>query len=98
MEEGVFGEWLKTPGDVVRAGDMLFVVEGEKAAHEIESFASATTAGIGIRVVRDHRQGFAWAGSLEPDVVAETLTDARDNAAFAEPDDWVGLAEPDGSA
>ena len=40
MEEGVFGEWLKTPGDVVRAGDMLFVLEGEKAAHEIESFDS----------------------------------------------------------
>ena len=65
-------------------------------AGQVESFASATTAGIGIRVVRDHRQGFAWAGSLEPDVVAEALTDARDNAAFAEPDDWVGLAEPDG--
>jgi PmbA protein len=65
---------------------------------EIESFSSATTAGIGIRVVRDHRQGFAWAGTLDPGVVAETLADARDNASFAEPDEWVGLAEPDGVA
>jgi PmbA protein len=65
---------------------------------EVESFSSATTAGIGIRVVRDHRQGFAWAGSLDPDVVAATLADARDNAAFAQPDEWVGLAEPDGVA
>ncbi len=65
-------------------------------AGDVESFSSASTAGIGIRVVRDHRQGFAWAGSLEPDVVTETLADARDNAAFAEPDEWVGLAEPDG--
>ncbi len=38
MEEGVFGEWLKTHGEAVRAGDMLFLLEGEKAAHEIESF------------------------------------------------------------
>lgn len=38
MEEGVFAEWLKAPGEMVRAGDMLFLLEGEKAAHEIESF------------------------------------------------------------
>lgn len=40
MEEGVFGEWLKAPGDSVRAGEMLYVLEGEKAAQEIESFES----------------------------------------------------------
>lgn len=40
MEEGVFAEWLKTPGDFVRAGDMLFLLEGEKAATEIESLDS----------------------------------------------------------
>ena len=38
MEEGVFGEWLKAPGELVRAGDMIFLLEGEKAAQEIESF------------------------------------------------------------
>jgi len=38
MEEGVFSEWLKRAGEWVRAGDMLFVLEGEKAAQEIESF------------------------------------------------------------
>src|SRR5690606_12707191 len=53
---------------------------------------------VGIRVVRDHRQGFAWAGSLDADVIAETLAEARDNAAFAQPDEWVGLADPDGVA
>jgi len=66
--------------------------------HDIESFTSATSAGIGVRVVRDHRQGFAWAGSLDPEVVADALREARDNAAFAEPDEWVGLAQPDGVA
>lgn len=77
---------------VARSGHTSVRVHGG----EVESFSSATTAGIGIRVVRDHRQGFAWAGSLDHEVIAETLVDARDNAAFAEPDEWVGLAEPDG--
>ncbi len=40
MEEGVFGEWLKSPGEYVRAGEMVFMLEGEKAAQEIESFDS----------------------------------------------------------
>lgn len=38
MEEGVLVEWLKTPGELVRAGDMIFELEGEKASQEIESF------------------------------------------------------------
>jgi PmbA protein len=63
---------------------------------EVESFTSAESAGVGIRVVQDHRVGFASAGSLDPDVVAEVLADARDNAAFAEVDEWAGVAEPDG--
>lgn len=64
----------------------------------IESFTSATSRGIGVRVVRDHRQGFAYAGTLDPDAIAEALAEARDNAKFAEPEEWVGLAEPDGVA
>ena len=65
---------------------------------EVESLSSAESAGIGIRVVSASRQGFAYAGSLDPEVVAETLEEARDNAGFASPDEWVGLAEPDGVA
>jgi PmbA protein len=63
---------------------------------EIESLTQATTAGIGVRVVQGGRQGFAYAGSLDPEVIAEVLAEARDNAAYAQPEDWVGLAEPDG--
>ncbi len=63
---------------------------------EVESFTSATSAGIGIRVIQDGRVGFAHAGSLDEDVMSETLAEARDNRAFAEPDEWVALSEPDG--
>ena len=65
---------------------------------DVEQLASATSAGIGVRVISDHRQGFAYAGSLDEDVLAETLAEARDNATFATPDEWLGLAEPDGIA
>jgi PmbA protein len=61
---------------------------------EVESLSVAEVSGVGIRVVADHRQGYAWAGSLDDDVVAETLADARDNASFGEPDDEFGLATP----
>jgi PmbA protein len=62
----------------------------------IESLTRATSAGIGVRVIEDRRQGFAWAGSLDDDVVADVLAEARDNVGYAQPEPWVGLAEPDG--
>jgi PmbA protein len=77
--------------------------ENEIRAYEgaVESLTSADSSGVGIRVLRqsdgDGRQvGFAWAGSLEPAVVAATLEDARDNARYATPDPDVVLAAPDG--
>ncbi len=63
---------------------------------DVESLTSATSAGVGVRVVADHRLGFAWAGSLDEEVVAETFAEARDNARFATPDEHVRLASPDG--
>lgn len=65
---------------------------------EIESLASATSAGVGVRVIAGQRQGFAYAGTLDDDALAETLAEARDNVRFATPDPYVGLAEPDGVA
>ena len=65
---------------------------------EVESLTSATSAGIGIRMVVDHRLGVAWAGSLDPAVLEETVAEARDNAVYATPDEHVQLAVPDGVA
>lgn len=63
---------------------------------EVEAFTSAESSGIGVRVVRDQRQGFAYAGTLDEPVAVETLAEARDNAAFGERDACFGLAAPDG--
>jgi PmbA protein len=63
---------------------------------EIESLSSSASAGVGVRSVTGGRQGFAYAGSLDEAVVADTLAEARDNSSFVTPDEHVGLAEPDG--
>ena len=72
---------------------------------QVESLTSADSSGVGIRVLLDgdgpdaeptgSRVGFAWAGSLDPDVIAATLADARDNARFATPDPDLVFASPD---
>ncbi len=63
---------------------------------DVESLSVAESAGVGIRVISGSRQGFAYAGSLDDEVVAETLEEARDNAGFGTPDEHLGLASPDG--
>ena len=62
---------------------------------EVESLTQASSGGVGVRVVLDHRQGFAYAGTLDERVVLEALAEARDNARYGEPDEFNGLAEPD---
>jgi PmbA protein len=65
---------------------------------EIEHFVSAQSEGIGIRVIRDGRTGFAYAGTLDQMAIADVLAEARDNVEFGTPDEWAGLAEADGVA
>ncbi len=88
--------------DQARPGEELEVyasrgVETDVRAYdgEIEQLSSAASAGVGIRVVSAQRQGFAYAGTLDEEAIAETLAEARDNATFATPDEHLGLARPD---
>jgi PmbA protein len=90
--------WARSGEDIE-----VYVARGDETeiraySGEVESLTSATSAGIGVRVVVDHRLGFAWAGSLDPSVLEETLAEARDNASFATADEHVQLAVPDGMA
>ena len=48
MEEGILDEWIKQDGDEVAPGDIIFVVESDKALQEIEAF----DAGI-LRIAPD---------------------------------------------
>lgn len=65
---------------------------------DVEHFVSAQSEGIGIRVIKDGRTGFAYAGTLDEAAIVEVLAEARDNVAFGTVDEWAGLAEPDGVA
>jgi PmbA protein len=65
---------------------------------EVEQFTSAESEGVGVRVIRDGRTGFAYAGTLDDSVIGEVLAEARDNVQFGTPDEWAALAEPDGVA
>mgnify|MGYP003334013591 FL=1 len=63
---------------------------------ELEHFVSAQSAGVGIRVIKDGRTGVAYAGTLDEAAISEVLADARDNVQFGNPDEFAGLATPDG--
>lgn len=65
---------------------------------KIENLSKSQSSGVGIRVVSDNRQGFAWAGTLDQSAVDFALEEARDNASFATPDEFLGLGRPDGVA
>ena len=63
---------------------------------QIEQLISAQSEGNGVRVIRDGRVGFAYAGLLDGTVIDDVLAEARDNASFGTFDEHQGLAEPDG--
>jgi len=63
---------------------------------QVESVRSGMSEGVGIRVIVNGQQGFATAGSLDHQVLAHVLEEARGNLQFAESDPDQGLAEPDG--
>jgi PmbA protein len=69
---------------------------------DIEDLTSASSAGIGVRVLLDGpggaRVGTAWAGSLDDEAVRGALRDARDNVQFATEDEYLAFARPDGVA
>jgi PmbA protein len=87
------------PGEQVEA----FVSRGGETEVRIyqgavEHFVSAQSEGIGIRIIRDGRTGFAYAGTLDESAIAEVLAEARDNVQFGTIDEFAGLAEADGVA
>ncbi|WP_036329656.1 biotin/lipoyl-containing protein, partial [Microbispora sp. ATCC PTA-5024] len=54
MESGTVAEWLVKPGDQIRRGDVIAVIDTDKAMIEVESFHTGTVedllVGTGRRV------------------------------------------------
>jgi len=57
-------------------------------AGRVESFTSAETRGVGVRIVVDGRVGYAYAADPSLDEVGALVESARQSAAFAEPDEF----------
>jgi PmbA protein len=88
---------MACPGEQVEAYVARSTSTSVKAyCGEVESLTQASSGGVGVRVIVDHREGFAYAGTLDEAVVLDALAEARDNATFGEPDEFNGLATPDG--
>lgn len=63
---------------------------------DVETLSSARTRGVGVRVLREGRFGYAYSADLSEPALAETLEQARTNATVATPDDANRLPDPDG--
>jgi PmbA protein len=86
-----------TPGEQIEAFVARYQDTSVRVYNgEVEHLTSARSEGIGVRVIRDGRTGFAYAGTLEADAVVDVLAEARDNVSFGTPDEHAGLAVPDG--
>jgi PmbA protein len=61
---------------------------------EVEGLEFAESRGVGVRIVRDGRLGYAWAADPDADEVREIVRRARENAALAGEDEHHVLPEP----
>ena len=91
MTEGLLAEWKVGPGDRVAKGDLLFVVETEKIANEIEAPGDGTIAEILVPAGTVVPVGTAvarWSGAapgVADGAADEAVDEALDGAAGAAP-------------
>lgn len=89
MEEGVLQEWLVAPGDTVRKGDPVAVVETAKSTIEVECFESGTVERLIVEPGTNVPVGTPLAliadGSTAAPPAPPTDTEAREGAAASGP-------------
>jgi PmbA protein len=64
----------------------------------VQSLSFAESRGVGVRVIAGGRLGYAYAANPSVGEVAALVTRARENAAFATPDEFNVLPAPDDAA
>jgi PmbA protein len=64
---------------------------------EVESLTDASSRGIGVRVFRGGRLGYAFGTDLSDDAVASLAHDAGEAASVADSDEYAGLPEDAGA-
>ena len=99
---GVAGDLLEIADRIVaRPGATSRSRRRRPAAHrgpryqgEVESLSSAESQGVGMRVVVGERQGFACAGTLDEDVIAEVIDEAATTPRSPPPTSTSGWPSP----
>lgn len=66
MDEGTLLEWLVKPGDQVRRGDAIAVVDTAKSAIEVESFHTGTIDRLVVGIGETVPVGTVLATIVEP--------------------------------
>lgn len=61
---------------------------------EIEGLTFAESRGVGIRLIKNHRLGYAWAADPTIGEVVEAVSQARINSSLSEPDEHNVLPSP----
>jgi PmbA protein len=64
---------------------------------QVESLTSAESQGVGVRVFRDSRMGFAFSSDLGEEGLRRVVAEALDACRYNEPDENNGLPEPAGA-
>lgn len=61
---------------------------------KIEALESSKDSGLGIRVIKNKRQGFAFCSDFSPDVIEDTIGQAIANAENSAEDKFYKIADP----
>ena len=82
------------PGESVEAyAERSTRTEVNALRGEVEGLTFAESQGVGVRLIRDGRLGYAWAADPSADEVRAAVAQARDNAGFASVDEHNVLPE-----
>jgi pyruvate dehydrogenase E2 component (dihydrolipoyllysine-residue acetyltransferase) len=94
MDEGTLLEWLVKPGDEVRKGDIIAVVDTAKAAVEVECFDTGVVSTLLVQPGQRVPVGTPLAVIGPPGAVAPTVPTAPAAPAGAAPGATPTVAEP----
>ena len=83
------------PGEAVEAyAEESRRTEASALRGEVEGLEFSESRGVGVRVIREARLGYAWAADPDADEVRDVVRRARENSALAAADEHNVLPEP----
>ncbi|PKO82802.1 MAG: 2-oxo acid dehydrogenase subunit E2 [Betaproteobacteria bacterium HGW-Betaproteobacteria-11] len=85
MDEGTLLEWKVKPGDAVKKGQVIAIVDTTKAAVDVESWQEGTVAELVTEVGQKMPVGMVMAKLLEPGKTAEQKVGAGGTASAGTP-------------